>query len=62
MTVQANTNIKVINVYNLSGQLVISGNYNAKSVTIKTTGLATGTYTLKATLDNGTVNKKIVIQ
>lgn len=62
MTVQANTNITVINVYSVTGQLVISGTYNAKSVTVKTNGLTAGVYTLKATLENGTVNKKIVIQ
>jgi photosystem II stability/assembly factor-like uncharacterized protein len=62
VTVQANTNIKEVTIYNATGQLVISNTCNAKSVNVAVTGLSTGVYTLKATLDNGTINKKIVIQ
>jgi PKD repeat protein len=62
VTVQANTTIKEINVYSTSGQLVISNTFNAKTVNVITSGLSKGVYSLKATLDNGTINKKIVIQ
>jgi len=62
MTVQANSNIKEIKVYNATGQLVINQTVNAKTITINTSGLTTGIYNLKAILDNGTINKKVVIQ
>jgi PKD repeat protein len=62
MTVQANNNIKEIYIYNATGQLVINQTVNAKTITINTSGLTTGIYTLKAILDNGTINKKVVIQ
>ena len=62
MTIQANTNIKEIQVYNATGQVVINQTVNAKTITINTSGLTTGIYNLKAILDNGTINKKVVIQ
>ena len=62
MTVQANNDINEIYVYNATGQLVINQTVNAKTVTVNTSGLTTGIYTLKAILDNGTINKKVVIQ
>jgi photosystem II stability/assembly factor-like uncharacterized protein len=62
MTVQANSNINVIQVYNAAGQLVINQTVNAKTITINTSGLTTGIYNLKAILDNGSINKKVVIQ
>jgi PKD repeat protein len=62
MTVQANSNINVIQVYNATGQLVINQTVNAKTITVSTSGLTTGIYNLKAILDNGSINKKVVIQ
>jgi PKD repeat protein/photosystem II stability/assembly factor-like uncharacterized protein len=62
MTVQAINNIKEIYIYNATGQLVINQTVNAKTITVNTSGLTTGIYTLKAILDNGTINKKVVIQ
>jgi PKD repeat protein len=62
MMIQANSNIKEIQVYNATGQLVINQTVNAKTITVNTSGLTTGIYNLKAILDNGTVNKKVVIQ
>lgn len=62
MTVQAINNIKEIQVYNATGQLVINQTVNAKTITVNTSGLTTGIYNLKAILDNGTINKKVVIQ
>jgi PKD repeat protein len=62
MTVQASNNLKEIYLYNATGQLVINQTVNAKTITINTSGLTTGIYTLKAILDNSTINKKIVIQ
>jgi hypothetical protein len=41
---------------------VINQTVNAKTITVNTSGLTTGIYTLKAILDNGTINKKVVIQ
>jgi photosystem II stability/assembly factor-like uncharacterized protein len=62
MTVQANTDIKEIYLYNITGQILINEVANAKKITVSTTGLSTGIYSLKAILDNGTVIKKVVIQ
>jgi PKD repeat protein len=62
MTVQANSIINEIQVYNATGQLVINQTVNAKTITVNTSGLTTGIYTLKAILDNGTINKKVVIR
>jgi len=62
VTVQAMNTIKNIQVYNLAGQLVFEQTSNAKFVTVKTSSLSAGVYNLKATLENGTINKKIVIQ
>lgn len=62
MTVQANRNINEIQVYDAAGQLIIDQTVNAKTITVNTSGLTTGIYTLKAILGNGTINKKVVIQ
>jgi len=62
MTVQANCNIKEIYVYNATGQLVINKMVNTTRVTISTTGLSAGIYSLKAIMDNDTIIKKVVIQ
>jgi PKD repeat protein len=61
VTVQSMNTIKNIQVYNLAGQLVFEQTANAKFVTVKTSSLSAGVYNLKATLENSTVNKKIVI-
>lgn len=62
MTIQANDNIKEIQVYNVAGQIVFSQQVNAKTTTINVSGLTTGIYNLKALLNGGTINKKVVIQ
>jgi PKD repeat protein len=62
MTIQANSNIKEIMIYNAAGQVVIKQMVNAKTISVNSSGLTTGIYNLKAILDNGTVNKKVVIQ
>ena len=62
MTIQANVNISEIRIYNIAGQLVLSQTVDAKSATVNTSGLTPGVYSLKAVTDNGTVNKKIVIE
>ncbi len=62
ITVQANSNIKQIYIYNVTGQLVINQTVNTKKITLSVSGLSTGVYSLKAILDNGTFTKKIVIQ
>jgi len=62
MMIQATSNIKEIQIYNAAGQLVINQMVNAKTITVNTSGLKTGIYNLKAILDNGTVNKKVVLQ
>jgi PKD repeat protein len=62
LTVKANSNIKEIQIFNATGQMVINQKVNAKTITINTTSLSTGLYSMKAVLINGTINKKVVIQ
>jgi PKD repeat protein len=62
MTVQANSNIKEIYIYNMTGQLVLNQVVSSNKVNVTITGLSSGIYSLKAILDNGTITKKIVIQ
>jgi photosystem II stability/assembly factor-like uncharacterized protein len=62
LTIQANSEIKEIYVYCVTGQLMIDQTANSKKVTLNVSGLKTGIYSLKAILDNGTIIKKVVIQ
>jgi hypothetical protein len=62
LTVKANSNIKEIQIFNATGQMVINQKVNSKTITINTTSLSTGLYSMKAVLINGTINKKVVIQ
>ena len=62
MTVQSDNNIKEINLYDLSGRLVITQMVNSKTINVNTSDLSSGIYTLKAVLDGGIITKKIVIQ
>jgi hypothetical protein len=60
--VQANSDIKEVYIYNVTGQLLLVQTVNAKKVTLNVSGLNTGIYSLKAILDNGTITRKVVIQ
>ena len=62
MTIRGNVNIREITLYNIAGQAIINQVVEAKSITINTSTLPAGVYTMKATLDKGTINKKVVIQ
>jgi PKD repeat protein len=62
MTVQGNSQIKEIEIYSVTGQLLIGQTVNAKKITLSVSGLSAGVYSLKAIMDNGTFIKKIVIQ
>jgi len=63
MTIQATTNIKKIQVYDVTGQSVIDQTVNANNITVNTSGFGTGVYYLKADLSSGgTIVKKVVIQ
>jgi photosystem II stability/assembly factor-like uncharacterized protein len=62
MTIQATSNINEINLYNITGQLVVNKTVNTKKITLNTSDLVAGIYNLKVILDNGTIIKKVVIQ
>jgi PKD repeat protein len=62
LKVQANSDIKEVYIYNVTGQLLLVQTVNAKKVTLNVSGLNTGIYSLKAILDNGTITRKVVIQ
>jgi PKD repeat protein len=62
VTVKSNNNIKEVQIFNVTGQVVFNQTINSKIITIYTTGLSAGVYTVKAITDNGTITRKIVIQ
>jgi PKD repeat protein len=62
MTIQATSNIKEINLYDVTGQIVIAQTVNANKITISTSDLSAGIYSLKTILNTGTIIKKVVIQ
>ncbi len=62
MNIQGNSSIKQVQIFNLVGQLVFSQELNSKTVTVNTSAIQTGVYNVKISMDNGTVNKKIVVK
>ncbi|MCX6251589.1 MAG: T9SS type A sorting domain-containing protein [Bacteroidetes bacterium] len=61
ININSTVNIKEVQVINLIGQVVLSQRFDTKTVTLNTTGLKSGVYNLKVKLENGIVNKKIVV-
>jgi PKD repeat protein len=62
VNVQASSDIKEVQVYNLFGQLVYSQSVASKKVTINTSNLSSGAYDLKVVMNDGFLNKTIIIQ
>ena len=54
--------IETVEIYNMDGKLVYSGNHSGNHVTIPTEGFAAGLYTVKVMTAHQTSSHKIVIQ
>ena len=59
--ITANGNIREVQVFNLVGQVVLSQTIGSKSATLNTSALPTGVYSVKVTLNEGSVTKKLVV-
>jgi PKD repeat protein len=55
LNIQSNLNITLVEMMDMTGRVVVSNNYNAKTVEVKTAQLSEGHYTLRATHEDGTV-------
>jgi hypothetical protein len=61
MNVKANTNMQEVQILNLLGEVLISKTVNTNALSMNIGDLKAGVYTLKIKMDDGFVNKKIVI-
>jgi len=62
MNINANSNIREVQVYNLVGQVVLSQTIGSKSATLNTSNLTSGIYNVKVVLNDGAINQKIVVK
>ncbi|MCX6280709.1 MAG: T9SS type A sorting domain-containing protein, partial [Bacteroidetes bacterium] len=62
MTIETGSGIQKVQIYNITGQLLITEQTNGKTVTVNTSSLKAGVYFLKVTTDSGSFDKKIVVQ
>lgn len=62
VNVSASSNIRVVQIYNLLGQVVLSQTADSKKISINTTDLKSGVYDLKVILSDGSLDKKIIVQ
>jgi PKD repeat protein len=61
ININSTVNVKEVQVINLIGQVVLSQSFDSKKITMNTTSLKTGVYNLQVKLEDGVVNKKIVV-
>lgn len=61
LNVNANSNITLVEVYNLMGQKIAAFDVNSNSTQINTAALTSGVYMLKINTENGVVNQKVTI-
>ena len=62
INISANENIKNIFVTNITGQIVISTNVNAKSYKFDLNDLVKGIYMFNITTENNTITKKVIVE
>lgn len=55
LKIQSNKNITIVEMMDMAGRVVIRNEYNTQSVEVKTSALAEGHYTLRATHEDGAV-------
>ena len=61
LNVQSSLTIQEVQVYNIVGQMVLSQAANGNKLTLNTSGLTSGVYNLKVKVQDGYINKKIVV-
>lgn len=62
VTIEAASGIQSVQIYNTTGQMVISQKTDSKIVTLNTSSLRTGIYFVKVMTENGSFDKKITVQ
>ncbi len=62
MNVEAGSGIQQIQLFNVTGQMVINKQVDSKTVTLNTSSLKAGIYMLKVTTETGTSERKVVVQ
>ncbi len=61
-TIEADSDITSVKIYNLSGNVVYSSNISSRSVEVNVNDLSTGIYLVKLTLGEATISKKIILE
>jgi PKD repeat protein len=61
-TIETDYNMQEIQVFNITGQLMIDKIVSGKSQKVNTTSLHSGVYNLKVKTDNGSFDRKVVVQ
>ena len=62
LTIDGGSSIQKVQIYNITGQLVMSQQPDSKTVTLNTSFLKSGIYFVKITTSNGTIDKKITVE
>lgn len=62
MNVEAGSGIQQIQLFNITGQMVINKQVDSKTITLNTSSLKAGIYMLKVITENGTIERKVVVQ
>ena len=62
LTIESGSGMKQVQIFNVTGQLVLSQQTDSKTITVNTSSLKSGVYFLKVTTDNASFDKKIVVQ
>jgi PKD repeat protein len=61
LNIQASTYVQEVQIINLIGQVVLNQKADSKNITLNTSNLKAGVYNLKVKMDDGFINKKIVV-
>jgi len=62
VTIESNSGIQLVQIFNVTGQMVMNQQTDSKTVTLNTTSLRSGIYFMKVTTENGSFDKKINVQ
>jgi len=62
VTIETGSNIQQVQIFNITGQIVMTTQTSSKSVTMNTSLLKSGIYFLKVKTDSGSFDKKINVQ
>lgn len=62
LNIESIAGIQSVQIFNMTGQLVVNEQTDSKTVTINTSSLKSGMYFLKVKTENGSIEKKISVQ